>query len=133
MVRRGTASCHRLRATGAANHHWEGERSLHDALVGRKVLFGGLDAGAAHLEDDGLEGVAELLREKCVKDGINSRIAVSEPEEDREDEGGRARAAERTQQIHGEEGQPTENESANDYCQSFGGFCLHSEALGLVF
>lgn len=86
---------------------------------------------AEALADDPLEREPEVLREQRVYQRVYRAVAVAQPEEDGEHHGVYAVDAERADQVHGEEGQPAEDEAADDDAQGLGGLRLHAEALHL--
>jgi len=97
--------------------------------VARERLDGPLVAQAA--ADDALEGEAEVVAEERVQTGVDGRVAVTQPEEDREDQRVDALDAERAHHVHREKGQPTQNEPAHDDAQRLGRLRLHPETLHL--
>lgn len=81
--------------------------------------------------DDALEREPEVLGEERVDQRIDGAVAVAQPEEHGEEERGDALLAERADEVHGEEGQPAEDEAADDDPQRFGRFGFHPEPLHL--
>jgi len=78
-----------------------------------------------------LEGDPELVGEQGIDHRIDGRVAVAQPEEHREDRGLDAVLAEGPYQIHGEEGQPADDEAAHDDGQCLGRLGFHAEPLHL--
>ena len=97
--------------------------------VARERLHGPLVAQAA--ADDALEGEPEVVAEQRVQAGVDGRVAVAQPEEDREDQRVDALDAERAHHVHREEGQPAQDEPAHDDAQRLCRLCLHPEPLYL--
>lgn len=107
-------------------------RPLAGTFVGREVGTVGSEVrGAADADDDLLECVPKVPRKERVDDGIYRRVAVAQPEQNREDDVGRAAVAKGAQQVHGKEGQPAHDESAHNNGQCLGRFRLHPEAFRL--
>lgn len=105
---------------------------LAGTFVGREVgTIGGKVRGAADSDDDLLECVAKVAREERVDHRIDGRVAVAQPEQHGEDNVRCAAGAERTQEVHGEEGQPAHDKSSDDNGQCLGGLCLHAKAFRL--
>ena len=69
----------------------------------------------------------EIAREGRVDEGVDGRVAVSQPEDDREEEWRHAVLAEGRDQVHGEEGEPAADEAAHDDPQRLGRLRLHTE------
>ena len=86
---------------------------------------------AQALAQDLLKGEAEILAEECVDARVDGRVAVAQPEENREQDGRDALRTECAHHIHREEGHPATNESAHDDAQRLGRLGLHFEALHL--
>lgn len=90
---------------GALRRHFAARSQLAArVLVARVRLDGALVAQAA--ADDALEGEPEVVAEQRVQTGVDGRVAVAQPEEDREDQRVDALDAERAHHVHGEEWQP---------------------------
>ena len=79
------------------------------------------------------EGVAKVVRTERVNKRVDGRVAVSEPEEDAEDDRRRAVLAERAENIDGEERRPAKDETADNDADRLGGFLLAVETAQLVF
>lgn len=88
---------------------------------------------AEAVADDLLEGEAEVLAEEGVDAGIYRGVAVAQPEQDAEDRRVDAVRAERTHQVHREEGQPAHDEAAHYDAQRLRGLRLHSYPLHLLW
>lgn len=71
-----------------------------------------------------LEGITEIARTHAIDDRIDSRVAVAQPEADIEDDFWGAVGTEGPQQVDGEEGSPTENETTDDYSDRLRCFLL---------
>jgi len=80
---------------------------------------------------DPLEREPEVLAEQRVDHRVDGAVAVAQPEHDGEQGGLYARRAKSPYQVHGEEWQPTHDETADDYAQRLGRFGLHPESLHL--
>lgn len=83
--------------------------------------------------DNSLKGEAEVLREERIDHRVHCRIAVAEPEYDREHSRIDTVAAKRPNHVHGKEGQPAEDEETNNNGQRLGGLRFHSKPLHLRF
>lgn len=97
--------------------------------VARERLHRPLVAQAA--ADDALEREPEVVAEQRVQAGVDGRVAVAQPEEDREDQRVDALDAERAHHVHREERQPAQDEAAHDDAQRLGRLRLHPEPLHL--
>lgn len=80
---------------------------------------------------DLLERESEVLREERIDHGIDGGVAVAQPEYDREQQRFDAVIAERSDQVHREEWQPTENEQSHNDGQRLGRLRLHAKAFHL--
>lgn len=81
--------------------------------------------------DDPLEGLPEVAREERVDERVDGGVAVAEPKEDREERIVDAVVAEGPDEVHGEEGQPADDEAAYYDGERFGRLRFHPEALDL--
>lgn len=97
----------------------------------QEVDLEALPAEAPH--DDPFEGLPEVTREESVDEGVDGRVAVPEPEEDREQGVVDAVIAEGPDEVHGEEGQPADDEAAYYDGKGFGRFGFHAKPLDLHF
>lgn len=86
---------------------------------------------AETLANDAFERKTEIFGEKSVNHGIDSGIAISEPEENGKECVINTVIAKGTYEINREKGTPTQDETTDDNCQCFCGFCLHAETLDL--
>lgn len=75
---------------------------------------GGVAAFAEAPADDALEGEPKVFGEERVDQRVDGTVAVAQPEEDGEEERVYALLAEGANEVHGEEGQPAEDEAADD-------------------
>ena len=91
-----------------------------------------VDFSAKESAQDLLESSAKFSREHGVDERVNGGVAVPEPEDDGEDERGNALFTEGSHKVHGEEGEPAENETADDDAQSLGSLRFHSESSNLI-
>jgi len=96
-----------------------------------RALQGDTLAGAEAATDDALEGEAKVLGEERIDHGIHRRVAVAQPEEDREEQRINAVLAEWPYNIHREERTPAEDEHADDNGQCLGRLCFHAKAFHL--
>lgn len=81
--------------------------------------------------DEPLEREPEVLGEERVDHRVDRRVAIAEPKQDRKERFVDAVFAERPDQVHREEGQPTQDEQAHDDGERFGRLRLHPEPLDL--
>lgn len=79
-----------------------------------------------------LESSSKFSGKHCVDERVDGGVAVTQPEDDGEDEGRDAVFAERRHQVHREKGEPTQDEAADDDAKCFGSFGLHSKSPDLI-
>lgn len=94
-----------------------------------EIDFEPLPAETAH--DDSLERLPEVTGEESVDERIDGRVAVAKPEENGEQCVVDAVIAEGPGEVHGEEGQPADDEAPNDDGKGFRRLCFHPESFDL--
>lgn len=82
---------------------------------------------AEELAENFLERIAELSREHRVDEGVDGGVAVAQPEDDGEGQGGDAFLTESSDKVHGEEGEPATDEAANNDAKRLRSLGLHAE------
>lgn len=90
-----------------------------------------LGGAAGQSAQDVLEGGAEVQAEAGVQRRVDGRVAVAEPEAEVEHGVTEAALAERPRQVQREEGQPAEDEHADQHSQRLRRLRLHTEPAGV--
>ena len=93
-----------------------------------RVLSG---SAAQQLANDFLKSAPKVPGEGGVNEGVDGRVAVAEPKDDGKCHFGNTVIAESRDEVHGEKGKPTADETSHDDTQCFGSFSLHSKTPNL--
>lgn len=111
-----------------------GSVSPHGQLAAVTATSRGIGAShaGAFAADDPREREAEVLAEEGVDARVYRGIEVAQPEKHAEDGRMDAVREERAQQVHAEEGQPADDETADDDAQRLRRLGLHAESLRLT-